>query len=108
MAIYDLYGSSSNELESARASLESAFGINFSAHDSEYYGGDYFRWGKSSEEHLVLKRNIDPIDGDPAEQSFPDYRILLYVNESPRWQFFRERIIEKATCFVLLRHEDLE
>jgi len=71
MAIYDLYGSLSADLEEARRLLEVALDIQFAGHESLYQRGDYYRWGKSVEEHFVLKRNVDPFDDEPAEMSFP-------------------------------------
>lgn len=108
MPTYDLYGFLSDDINGAKNLLETSLGIQFEVRDSDYQGGDYFQWGKASDEHFVLKRNIDPIDGEPAEMTFPEHRILLYVNDTSRSADLQERIIRGARSFVLLRHEDLE
>lgn len=107
MAIYDLYGFMSNDIEGAKNILESSLGIQFNNRESDYQGGEYFQWGKTNDEHFVLKRNVDPIDGEPAEMSFPVHQILFYVNDTARSAALQERIEQGAKDFVLLRHEDL-
>ncbi|ALV08951.1 hypothetical protein [Roseateles depolymerans] len=107
MATYDLYGSPSEEFHQAKKVLESALEVKFKVRESEYHGGEYFQWGMSSGENFVLKRNLDPIDGDPAEISFPVYNTLLYLNNTPRSKELQEKIRQRASGFVALRHEDL-
>lgn len=107
MAIYALYGFMSDDIDSARKLLESALGMQFDRRDSDFQGGEYFQWGKTDGEHFVLKRNIDPIDGEPAEMAFPAHRILFYVNDSERAAEWQERLPQGANDFALLRHEDL-
>jgi hypothetical protein len=108
MAIYDLYGSASDDIDGARSLLESSLGIAFQARDSEYQGGRYFQWGLASGEHFVLKQNIDLVDGEPAEMAFPDQKILLYINDTPNSKELQEKIHRGAKTFALVRHEDLE
>jgi hypothetical protein len=107
MAIYDLYGFLSADIDEAKSVLEAALEVQFVAHDSYYQGGDYFRWGKTTGEHLVLKRNVEYFDDEPAEMSFPEYPILFYVNDTSRAAELQGRMAHKAESFVLLRHEDL-
>jgi hypothetical protein len=92
MAIYDLYGFLSDDINGARGLLETSLGIKFEVRDSDYQGGEYFQWGKTIDEHFVLKRNVDPIDGEPAEMSFPDHPVLFYVNDTPRSDDLQTRI----------------
>ncbi|KMN48417.1 hypothetical protein VL04_04600 [Chromobacterium violaceum] len=106
MAVYDLYGTSLTDINSLKASLEVALEIEFESHESDYQG-PYFQWGQTAGEHLVLKRNEDPLDGEPAEVRFPDSPILIYVNDTLRSEYFFE-LIKGVQHFVLLRHEDLE
>lgn len=108
MAIYDLYGFLSNDIERAKKLLETSLGIQFEVRDSDYQGGEYYKWGKTGVENFVLKRNIDPIDGESVEMSFPGHEVLFYVNDTSRSAELQERINQKAKNFVLLRHEDLE
>lgn len=104
MAVYDLYGFLPDDLDRARYLLEDFIGIQFAARDSEYQGA-YFQWGKTNGEHFVLKRNVDPIDGEASEMSFSEYKILFYVNDSLRSRDLQAKMTQD---FILLRHEDLE
>jgi len=108
LAIYDLYGFLSVDIEGAKNLLEISLGIQFEVRNSDYQGGEYYKWGKTGDENFVLKRNVDPIDGEPAEMSFPAHQILFYVNDTSRSADLQERIHQEAKSFVLLRHEDLE
>jgi hypothetical protein len=107
MTVYDLYGFMSNDIEGARNILESSLGIQFGVRESAYQGGEYFQCGKTNDEHFVLKRNVDPIDGEPAEMSFPVHQILFYVNDTTRSADLQNRMNEGARDFALLRHEEL-
>jgi hypothetical protein len=107
MAIYDLYGFLSIDIDEAKNLLEAAINIKFEARESSYQGGNYFRSGKTSHEHFVLKRNIDPYDDEPAEMSFPEYPTLFYVNDTLRSDDLQEKMARRAESFVLLRHEDI-
>lgn len=60
--------------------------------------------GGSDSEHFILKFNIDPFDGDPVEQSYSDYKILLYVNATARSSNI-EKAIRQDGSFKLLRRE---
>jgi hypothetical protein len=105
MAIYELYGSALDDINQARKLLEASLAIQFEARESDYQGGDYFQWGHARGEHFVLKRNLDLVDGDPAEMSYPTQKVLLYLNDTPRADELRARVLQAS--FVLLRHEDL-
>jgi hypothetical protein len=107
MAIYDLYGILSADMAEAKESLEAALDINFEARESAYQGGDYFVFGKRTNENFVLKRNVDPLDGEPVEMKFPEYPILLYINDTPRSPDLQKTIDQKANEFILLKHQDL-
>lgn len=61
-------------------------------------------WGRSDSENFVLKFNVDHFDGDPVEQNYPSYKILLYVNATNRSSDIEEAI-RQGGDFKLLRHE---
>ena len=103
MAMYDLYGCESDDIHAAKKLLEEVLSINFDLRNSEYQGGEYFQWGRTSGEHFVLKRNIDPIDGGAAEMSFSAHKVLLYLNDTPHSKDLREKIQQGAKSFVVLR-----
>lgn len=102
--VYDLYGAEKSCLLSARNDVERALGEIFEERDSSYQGGIYYMWGRSDSENFVLKLNIDPLDGDPVEQNYASYKILLYVNATNRSADI-EKVISQGGGFKLLRHE---
>jgi hypothetical protein len=108
MAIFDLYGSDTiKELPDARKHLEAALGIHFEEHESTHHGGVYFKYGKSPAENFLLKLNLDPFDGEPLEQQYPDALVILYVSDTSRSDEIRAKIERSEASFTLLRHEDL-
>jgi hypothetical protein len=107
MAIYDLYGCLTVGLEEAKNVLETTLDIKFESHDSVYQGGDYFRSGKTTDEHFVLKRNLDLFDNEAAEMSFAEYPVLFYVNGTSRSLDLQQKLVQKEKSIVLLRHEVL-
>jgi hypothetical protein len=107
MAVYDLYGTQLEHISTVKAVLESILGIQFELHNSSYHGGDYYLFGMKKAEHFVLKKNLDPVDKKPAEQSFPLYSILLYVNDTQRAKNLLEKLTQGGSIFTLLRHEDI-
>jgi hypothetical protein len=107
MAFYDLYGFSSLDIQGAKQLLEKALDLEFQAHESAYQGGIYFQHGNANEEHLVLKQNLDPYDGEAAELSFSKYPVLFYVNDTARSEDFQQRIMASLPALALLRHERL-
>lgn len=108
MAIYDLYGFLSDDIDAVRNLLEISLDIQFEIRDSDYQGGEYYKWGKTGNENFVLKRNVDPIDEEPAEMSFPGHKVLFYANDTPRSAYLLEKISQRTKDFALLRHEDLQ
>lgn len=105
MATYDLYGYKGVAILEARSKIEENLNFSFEERESLYQGGVYYKFGSKESECFVLKVNIDPFDGEPVEQSFPDYSILLYVDMTLRSEEIRSLL---STDFYLLRHELLD
>ncbi|OHV19354.1 hypothetical protein EOS93_17600 [Rhizobium sp. RMa-01] len=84
MPSFILYGIRKNSLAEAKAAVESVFGFFFTERDSFYQAGVYYVFGAGGEEQFVLKKNIDPFDGDPVEQDFVSYPLLFYINSTDR------------------------
>ncbi len=101
---YDLYGAKKLSLLSAKDDVERMLGKVFEERDSSYLGGVYYMWGGSDSESFILKLNIDPFDGDPAEQKYPEHKILLYVNATECSSDI-EKAMSQSAGFELLRHE---
>ncbi|WP_163020726.1 hypothetical protein, partial [Pseudomonas viridiflava] len=88
----------------AKDDVERMLGKVFEKRDSSYQGGVYYMWRGSDSENFILKLNIDPFDGDPAEQKYPEHKILLYVN-APDCSPDIEKAMSQRAGFHLLRHE---
>ena len=107
MPIYDLYGIKLTDLDAARRLLEETLVISFVPRSSTYHG-DYYSYGKIGAENFLLKKNIDPLDGEPAELAFGSYEILLYVNDTNRSNELRNQLLAAGDVLTLLKHEDIE
>lgn len=105
MATNDLYGCLVPTLEESKSLLEKILDITFEARDSLYHG-EYYHYGNNAEEHFLLKNNVDPFDGEPAEINFADYPILLYVNRTTRSSELRNLFDRALGKFPLLRQKD--
>ncbi len=106
MIFYDLYAFFGESLNQARDWLERESDIIFHEHDSAYQGGVYYIAGDKGNEHLVLKENIDLLDGEPDEIDHPDHKFLLYINCTQRPEFFKH-ILSACGSFKLLKSESL-
>ncbi len=104
MKTYDLYGFTHDDLEAARVAVEQALGIRLEPHES-FYIGDYYRLGTVGEENFELRRNVDPLDGEPAEQAFPEIGVLLYVNGTERSGELEQILSTKIPGLRLLRQD---
>lgn len=101
---YILFGVRDASIGQARAEIESALGFCFEERESSYQAGLYYIFGAKGSEQFVLKQNLDPFDGEPAEQDFPEYPLILYINSTNRPS---ELIVSFSTKekFELLRQE---
>lgn len=105
MAIYELYAYFAGGIDAAKNFLERAVGVEFIARESSYHG-KYFICGDSSGEHLLLKENVDMIDGGVAESEGEEYSVLLYANEIDFFSSLSQVLVEE-NGFLLLRREDI-
>lgn len=105
MAAYDLYGVKNLSVSAARLKVDESLKLSLERRESSYHGGEYYFFGNRESEHLTLKNNIDPIDGEAVEQEFPEYPVLLYVDSTGRAEEIAVRLAED---FFLLRHELLD
>lgn len=106
MKSYDLYGIKKLNLQTARSIIERALGISFQTHESSWRGGEYFRCGAKGEESFVLQLNMCD-DDEPAEIDFPQYLILLYIEDTIRSDEIQALITNQGEEFELTRHEEL-
>jgi hypothetical protein len=95
MTTYDIYALPANDLEALRPVVETILSITLVPHDSLYLGEYYL--GRLNDEEYQLRKNLDPIDGEPVERNLPTTAILLYVNRTQR-----APEIEKALITIAL------
>ncbi|WEJ98119.1 MAG: hypothetical protein P0Y59_14300 [Candidatus Sphingomonas phytovorans] len=107
MSFYDLYGIEAESLDDAKAILERLLACSFEERDSTYHAGTYYTFGDEAGEHFMLKENRDPFEDVPAEDSFPNSKLLLYVNETTRSDELQDALARGGDAIMLLRHEDL-
>ncbi|MDD0967807.1 MULTISPECIES: hypothetical protein [Pseudomonas] len=105
MAAYDLYGVKNLSVSAARSKVEESLELSLDRRESGYHGGEYYFFGNKESEHLTLKNNIDPFDGEAVEQEFPEYPVLLYVDSTGRAEEITKKLAEE---FFLLRRELLD
>ncbi|MCB2250283.1 hypothetical protein KTQ74_00150 [Pseudomonas chlororaphis] len=102
MTAYDLYGFKGLAILEAKSEIEKKLNLCFEERESSYQGGVYYKFVSDGAESFVLKGNIDPFDGDPVEQMFSDYPVLLYVDMTLRSEEIKSLL---SVGFDLLRHE---
>jgi hypothetical protein len=91
MNIFDAYGLRVNDLELARALIEDVIG-HMELHESSYVG-EYYVLTTSDEENYILQPNFR--DDDWAEENYKYCGYLLYVNESPKRDEIREKLLSR-------------
>ncbi len=106
MAIYDLYEVKASSIDKARELIEEA-GISLVERESSYHRGPYFAYGEIGQENFELKINLDPFEDIRNEEEFPNSDLLLYINNTPRSDELKAKLLASSEQFVLLRHEDL-
>ncbi len=82
MKTHLVYGVKNSNIEYVRNQVEKALGVQFELHESLYYGGDYYRYQGAYPEKIVIRKNLDLIDNEPAELDFRDYEVLLYIENA--------------------------
>lgn len=98
-----LFGASNLGLDMARSAVEQALGSTLEAHESDYYGGDYYRSDRDGMQ-LVLRTNFMEDDGEVTEAEYPDAAVLLYVDgDSNTVDGIATLVMERLISFELLR-----
>ena len=70
------YGLRSKSLQQAAATAGGLLKVRFDLHDSSFLGGDYFR-AEAPEGTIYIQRNLDVLDNEPFEGSWPSDQFLL-------------------------------
>jgi hypothetical protein len=77
--IFDLYGITDTDLDTAAQILPNAIEMPFEPHDSSYWGEYYCTQSENYEEEFILKDNYNQMEEDWNELDFQQYPLLLEV-----------------------------
>jgi hypothetical protein len=69
------------DLDYAKDKVEGSLGLSLVLHESEYHGGNYFRYDADNVS-LLLQENFVEDDGERTEAEFPDSRLLIRIDGS--------------------------
>jgi hypothetical protein len=105
MKTHDVYAIPANDLEAARAVIETILGITLLPHNSLYIGEYYL--GKLNDEEYQLRKNLDPMDGEPVDGRFPVTGLLLYVNGTQRAPEIERALLAQMPGVELLSRREL-
>jgi hypothetical protein len=101
-----LFGFVAGTLESISSEVSMALGVKFHLHDSQFRGGDYYRF-ESGRELYILQRNNDGGSPDErAEEEFGNYPILLYIETQESGTAFIDRLRRVTSAPVMLRFSE--
>lgn len=103
MVASTLLGLATADLEAARATIEQGLGTQLRPHESLYRGGDYYRLSLPEGLELVVQRNLDGLDKEPAEPDFSSFGVLVYVNHVEGVLRPVESLLEQVEGLRLLR-----
>jgi hypothetical protein len=108
MKTFDLYGFENDDIDVVRRNVEEALGLNLEENESSYHCGQYYRHGSSGQEHLILQRNFDSLEGEWAEDEFREVPLLLYVNATRRGDEIQQALVLQSPTARLLRRDTFD
>lgn len=97
-----LFGFPVGSISATVDSVSSALGIRFELHDSLFRGGDYYVYEADCEKIIIQRNNDGGPPEEPAEEAFPSYPLLMYVDTAHREQRI-EQLLKCSPRPVLLR-----
>lgn len=98
----DTYGTNM-DADSAKSLIEKALSKKFEEHDSIYYG--IYHLYQTNNEKITIITNEDPIDGEPIESKFPNYKTIISVS-SPETDHILKKL--QSIGMELLRRYQVE
>lgn len=104
MRRFDVYGFRDLDLAEAAAFVESAAGVRMWLRDSSYRG-IYYCAGEGAKKDFDLETNEE---GASWYSRFPEYRVILMVNDVPDMDAIREKLTAGREDPVFLRSRVLE
>lgn len=108
MSKYLLYGVKASTMKEAHAAVSTALKTHGESWENDSKG-EYYTYGEMRGEDAELVSGIyQDEDGPfPSERAFPNWKFLLYVNESPPNSKWVSSLDGLPEIFVKLRDEDL-
>ena len=103
MTKFALYGHPSMPIEAARTQIEKVLGLTFTEHESLYFG-IYYLAQPNIDDEFSLQFNLCPLDQEPFDQEFRDYKTLLYVTTNNVLDKTRLSMISDIKGFKLLKN----
>ncbi len=105
--VFDLYGLQVSDLSEAKTLVENTLALNLLGHESSYCG-EYYRSHAVDvdDENFILQKNYDEFEDEWTEESFVDFPILLFVNDTERSSEIAS-LFENEKGVVLLRHQEI-
>ena len=97
-----LFGASGLELDVAKSAVEQALGATLEAHESDYHGGDYFRFERDGTK-LRVQLNFMEDDGETAEAEYPETVLLYLDGEATKAESLAALVSERLSLFRQLR-----
>ena len=79
MPIFCTFAMPQASLKVIKDSLESELGINFTARESLYKGGEYYLFKDLELGKIEIMNNLDLLDNEPIEQEYHEYIVLIYA-----------------------------
>lgn len=104
MSRYDVYGFRDLDLDEAAAFVESALGVGMQLRDSSYRGL-YYCAGAGANKDFDLETNEE---GASWYSRFPEYRVILMVNDVPGMDDIREKLTAGRDDPAFLRSRVIE
>jgi hypothetical protein len=102
MSTQDLYGFRSNDLEAARASVETTLGVELDPRNSSYRGGDYYCKSTEDKDEVLLQTNNDGEEDGWAEEDYKEFGVLLRVYSPEHGDDYKEALTDRDSGFILL------
>jgi hypothetical protein len=100
-----VYGLESSSIDEAKEVIERSLGVRFSAHESLYHGGAYYRYQQGRTE-IILQLNYDLLDKSPAEPEAGELPLLVYIDGDDDAAALEFRLRQMPTARLIHRRTD--
>jgi hypothetical protein len=94
-----MLGVKSDDLKKAKSWIEELTDLRGEAHESSFWGGDYYLFGQPSACQLKLFKNIDLYDREPIFDNLSDWKLLILAECGDEVTEVLRRLSSSATRF---------